>query len=194
MGEGIIKTLRPLAPNGLKEGWSKTVIQNYYWRDVITHLKSHYFVGANEISKNDNLDIFIKSFTRYGTKEKIVHLINHNKALSVLFFRDIKTNETVIGCMISQFCQWYYCVLDIYGVLDPIQDQNGYTYFNTVLSSKEYTTKDKTKNMLNSEELSFWSVGIALPCYWSTNGAKLYCFLNEDGYSLNSSYNWSIIS
>ena len=30
MGERIIKTLRPLAPNGMKEGWSKTVIQNYY--------------------------------------------------------------------------------------------------------------------------------------------------------------------
>src|SRR5688500_15658497 len=37
-GEGIIKTLRPLSPTGIRDGWSKNLIENYYRRDVMYHL------------------------------------------------------------------------------------------------------------------------------------------------------------
>ena len=132
---------------------------------------------------------------RYGTKEKIHQMIRTGMALSVLFYSDSKTNKTIIGCIISQCSSWYFCILDIYGPLHPIQDTNGYTYFNTELSSKEYEINDKNNlNVLNNHGLLLWSVGIALLCYWSNNKEKYYCFINEDGYSLNISLNWSILT
>ena len=73
---------------------------------------------AQRVQLQNNVNI--NSFTRYGTKEKIHHMIRNGMALSVLFYSDSTTNETIIGCIISQCSSWYFCILDIYGPLHPI--------------------------------------------------------------------------
>ena len=72
MGEGIIKTLKPIFQNGIKEGWSKHLIQNYYRRDVNLHLKGHFNMQTVEQKVQLQSIVNINSFTRYGTKEKII--------------------------------------------------------------------------------------------------------------------------
>ena len=122
-------------------------------------------------------------------------MIRNGMVISVLSYRDSTTNKTFIGCIIVQFNVWYLCILDIYGIGDPIQDANGYTYFNTVLSTKEYEIFDKNNiNILNNHELILWSVGIALPCFWLNDVDKYYCFINDNGYGLNIPLNWSILT
>ena len=74
-------------------------------------------------------------------------------AMSVFFYKDLTTSKTIIGCNILHYCVWYLCVLDIYGVVHPIQDANGYTYFNTILSTKEYKIHDKTQKLLKNHGL-----------------------------------------
>ena len=84
MGEGIIKHLRPFSPTGIREGWAKTVILNYYRNDVLVHLKKGCSLVTNQSLSTYENTIDQKSFLRYGSKVEIRDRIQKRGVISVL--------------------------------------------------------------------------------------------------------------
>lgn len=193
MGEGIIKTLRPLSPHGIRDGWAMNLIEHYYRRDVMNHLLCTCTNNNKLFTTNVENVINTKSFTRYGTKAVIADKIATSCALSVLFFRDAQTNCTIIGCMVAQLKIWYYCIINISMHVDCLVDVNGYTYFPISLSDMEYEIHDRDNKTVVGREINLWMTGIALPCYWRSD-EQMYCFVTEDGHALNSSHSWTLIT
>ena len=191
-GEGIIKTLRPLSPLGIKDGWSRNLLQQYYRRDVMGHLMDSLQHNSISVSPINYDSINHNSFTRYSTKAIIHHSLINGTVLSVLFYRDMETNSTILGCMINQIRNWYYCVFDIEDTTNYLEDEYGYTYFKICLSEKEYEISDRLNKLSIYNNIRLWKVGLALPCYWVDPIDSMYTFITEDGYTLNSNLKWNI--
>ena len=186
MGEGIIKTLRPLSPTGIREGWAYLLIQNYYRKNVMKHLiitckNDHTF----SVAPYENL-LDSKQFVRYGSKVVIRNKIKTDSVLSVLYYKHKTTNSTVIASMILQVQTWYLCVINIISPENSTADIEGYTYFQICLSDDDYKIKDQSSKIINENEMILWKVGLALPCYWKNSYLNYFCFVTNDGYTLNS--------
>lgn len=194
MGEGIIKTLRPLSPHGIKEGWAQNLLQSYYQQDVMNYLLK--ICNESEITQQLCCENIInpKKFVRYGTKVAISQTIKELSVLSVIFYTDNKTNSTIIGCMIAQLQMWYFCVIEITNLNRFYNDCNGYTYFPIKLGEMEYEIQDRKNKYVVLYDIKMWMTGLALPCYWKPGNENLYCFITDEGYSLNSSLEWSLLS
>lgn len=63
-----------------------------------------------------------------------------------------------------------------------------------MLMDKEYEIIVHDNQSLYVHDLKLWRVGLMLPCYWGSSTEKYYCFLTDNGHSLNSSLQWDIIS
>lgn len=194
MGEGIVKKLRPLSPQGIKDGWAYNLILNYYRQDTMSHLlKCCNQPLVQEVISIEN-KINHKSFVRYGSKAVIRNKVQQGCVISVLFFRDEVSKNTLIGSMIQQQNTWYFCVFDILSTEEVITDEYGYSYFHIQLGEQEYEINDRENKTVVGRSINIWKVGLTLPCYWLTTENKYYSFLTEDGYSLTSLLDWSIIT
>ena len=194
MGEGIIKSLRPLSPTGIRDGWAYNLILNYYRSNVMEYLiqscdNNHKNAKQPYEDMTNN-----KSFSRYGSKVEVVHEIETKRVLSVLYYKNIPTNNTIIGIMVCQVCVWYFCVIDIIDPDDCIVDNHGYTYFPVQLTNKEYIILDRENKLPLVNEIILWKTGIMLLNYWHHTGYCYYAFITDDGHSLNNSLNWTIIT
>ena len=89
---------------------------------------------------------------------------------------------------------WFFCVIDVVDVDNCVQDEFGYSYFQIELTEKEHEIKDRKNKIIPNRNLNLWKVGLALPCYWIDTVQPYYSFLTEDGYSLNSQLNWTVIT
>ena len=149
-----------------------------------------------EIETKKIVDTIIntKHFVKYGSKAIIHHNIRKQLVLSMLFYKDIKSNSTILGMMISQFNTWYYCELEIVQLDTIFNDPYGYTYYSVHLTDKEYMISDRDTIMNKEHIKSLWKTGIGLPCYWKELSLQYYTFLTDDGYNLNSKLTWSLIS
>ena len=85
MGEGIIKKLRPFTPNGIREGWAKNLLLNYYRQDVLTYLIDITSDKKNIIPTNIEALVDHSSFRRYWTKFEIEQNMMNKMVISVLY-------------------------------------------------------------------------------------------------------------
>lgn len=194
MGEGVIKTLRPLSPHGIKEGWGKHLIDNFYRNQVMGHLISSCVDVTNqELICLDN-KMSPKSFVRYGSKVMIRHHINQGNVISMLFYRDENCNSSIIGAMIAQQLVWYLCIINLIQTHQCIIDEYGYTYFNIMLGDNEYEIIDRKHKFMPGRSMNLWQVGLALPYYGEKQNKSFYCLVTEDGYSLDSNLQWKLFT
>ena len=194
MGEGVVKIIRPMSSNGIRDGWSKNLIQNYYKRDAITKIINSFGNAITKAVRTYEEGVMTKDFIRYGSKASIRNVIASQQVLSCLFYKDTTTNCTLLGAMILQVNTWYFCIITITECRDYIDDINGYTYFIIELSDKEYQILDRTAKHVLGHNIVLWKTGLALPCYWRDKQDKYYCFITDDGYTLDGKYNWTIIT
>ena len=96
--------------------------------------------------------------------------------------------------MILQINTWYLCVISISGITEHFTDINGYTYFSIELSEKEYQIVDRNARHVPGHDIQLWKTGLGLPCFWKDKQNSYYCFITDDGYTLDKNYNWTIIT
>ena len=196
MGEGIIKTLRPLSPTGIRDGWTNNLLQNYYQRDILKQMIDIITPTSTTTVIPRNVDGCLnhKNFVRYGSKALINHNINNQLVLSMLYYKDISSNSTIIGMMVAQFNTWFLCLVEIDQSETLLDDPYGYTYYRIQLTSKEYVISDRASRTNIDHNISLWKTGIGLPCYWKDSSTQYYTMLTDDGYNLNDNLSWSLIT
>jgi len=151
MGEGIIKTLRPLCPTGIREGWALNMINNYYKKKVMSHLITSCHPEESDTCSVLEDSIDETSFVRYGSKCSIRNNIQKQSVLSVLFFVDNITKTNVIGSMILQIQTWFFCVINVLEIDNCVQDEFGYSYFQIELTEIEHEIKNRKKKIFRTE-------------------------------------------
>ena len=194
MGEGIIKSLRPLCPTGIHDGWSLNLIENYYCRNVFTHLLTSVKAVKTPTNKLSTIDNISTSFVRYGSKVELQHKIEHGNIFSVMFFKDISTQTTIIGSMIKHSKEWYLCPISIDSTIECVLDEIGFTYFVISLTNTEYEMTERNTPFNSVHNILLWNVGLAIPCYWSNGPRNTFAFITEDGYTLSQNLDWILIT
>jgi hypothetical protein len=66
------------------------------------------------------------------------------QVLSVLLFKDLESGNVIVGCVISQVQEWFFCHLVHISRTVLHDDTDGYTYFETVLTDEENNLPHRT--------------------------------------------------
>jgi hypothetical protein len=177
LGESVVKKLRALCPQAVRDGWSSNLINAFYRNRAIEGISRSMddFEGPKGIGA-----AYLSKFKRYKSEYEVNLNLEAGGVLSGLAFWDEKKETTKIGVVINN--QGWYFLEILLDYSTPRDDPAGFPYFPVVGTGRKipYTADQQSLDLVG--DLSFRKFVLFLPFLWAEEGRVdfQYAIVSED--------------
>lgn len=204
IGEGIVKQLRKLCPQGVREGWSRSMMNNFYRQRAMKTLQEGSAgmgletvlggLGGGSLDTDTSLSAHQKrKFRRYKDYTEVSQFLRNARPMSVVVCQHLQELTFCFGVVIKE-CTGTWKIHQIQEDWENgWRDNQGYKYFSIVLDAKGHSISSKFMPTL--PQCQFHTFGLMLPDHWSaklpTDQYYKYAFVGEDWEHLKASDTWT---
>jgi hypothetical protein len=201
IGEGMVKELRQICPNAIRDGWSRNMIKNFY-RDQSLDGLCHEAQTEWLYSKSCGmLDLArcrlpseltasqLRKFKRYREIKDVSVYIRKGYPVSVVVYKSCAGTGLHVACVETKNQQWTLHFWKLQTEAEVNDDSHGYLYFS-ITPGPIIPTGRKTLKVAGYQTDSF---AIMLPDLWnerSEGGNYKFAVISEDWRSLDRTNNW----
>jgi hypothetical protein len=206
VGEGAVKHLRKLCPQGVRKGWSENMIDKYYRERSMRGLlaEANVFIPTSEDLPNPVMDLgpepdnlsrtTLKKFRRYKGLPQLKAYFTAGWPVSVIICKHPTQHTFRFGCLVRKDSQ----VWTIHQIKerhnDSVDDHLGYRYCS--ISLEERGKDIPSKQLPTMDGFLFHSYGVMLPDLWTDqigNEFRRYAFVGENWERLEQKDSWTRI-
>ena len=200
IGEGIVKYLRSLCPNAVRDGWSWNLLKRFYRNQSIQALcieaKKEWMSFENfqmpVVVQSYLTEYDQKKFRRYRKLEDVIVDFEKGYLISVVVYKRNNTTPFRIAFVLqTNNCQWSLHFLK-FGQGEAYIDKQGLSYFPIEINKMGIQLTCQSSLFLSGHV--FDSYAVMLPNLWTGKCAKglyRYAVLNEDWERLSCEGGWT---
>jgi hypothetical protein len=200
IGEGIVKVLRMLCPRGVRDGWSKNLINAFYRKRSMEGLKMEVasvwspewtlFERVREVVAVAS-DYRKKKFRRYSHIQEVVMSLTKGYPVSVVVLIRLTDKKVFPCCVVADRGAWSLHLLDL-AEEESSLDQDGFLYFPVDIIVEPVAVN--TISSLCVDGYTFHCYGMMIPELWcrdATHPNYRYAVISEDWEQLEEGNTWT---
>lgn len=199
IGEGMVKQLRKLCSHGVKKGWSKNMIQNYYLRRSLSAICTFAYAGSPEdpsptAPPPTSLSSGILSkFRRYKNVDEVRLQMQYSNPISIVIGMGNNIPKFVFGIVVQHTKHRWHLYQVTPREEDSRDDVHGFKYYNVSISDRPMLLRKRS--LPRFPNYRFHSFGLMLPDHWMVGKPddqfQRYSFVAEDWEHMKSSDVWT---
>jgi hypothetical protein len=206
IGEGMVKCLRKMCPNAVREGWSRNIMKSFYRNQAMDGLFNETMMELDEWSNFEKVgtnmqltcDADLRKFRRYKGTEDIVLYLKKGYPVSVVVYRVCGSNLLRLACVTTSRNQgatkWSLFFFSI--IFDQAYaDCHGCRYFSIEMGIESVGVA--REGSLAIHGLCLDCFAILLPSLWTPkdiNGQYKYAVVNENWQKMDGNQRWTSLS
>jgi hypothetical protein len=182
LGEAIVKKLRVLCPQAVKDGWSHNLINKFYRMRAMDGIAT----DVDECDTKFGMDPHVLGkFKRYKSEYDVTTTLGEGGVLSGLAYWDRIEKKTRVGVVINNQ-RWYFMEIHLENNAAHA-DEYGFTYFCVGGTDGRIQYEKNLTSLDIREELIFRKYVLFLPYLWAHGGMDSYYYavVSEDWEYLN---------
>lgn len=212
LGEAMVKDLRNICPNAVRQNWSKNMVQKFYRNQALDAICNEACVAGTPVSMTkfctgDFWQFFVlptgkhseatltekiqRNFRRYKSISDVQSSIEAGWPLSVIVYR--VRNTLCFALVLSRGEKLYLRFIKLDRTKPTYEDTHGYIYFTIEVDPN--STEVSKNEWPNCGAFRFQSTALMLPDLWHhdrTNQQYKYTFVNDDWRRLDNNLNWTV--
>ena len=178
-GEGMVKELRPLCPNAVKDRWPLNLMNAFNRQNILVSLSTGF--APRHLISTPNEDHHDANGKRYSSWADIQHALQHRLPVSVI----ILGSQTHWRCYaLVRMFQVIYAKEIVIGGFPLVADAFGFVYHTVSLGEQEHE---------HDAETPVVSFGVLLP-YYPNNDSVQYCIIDKDWRYVGADKKWTYLN